>query len=113
MSRAVMLPDPSLPPRELGILHRASVLSAPGAPMLAGAVALAAGRFQPLVRLPVASTSREGAGPTGRFQDPPISVSATCWPWCSRRGISPAALNRVCCLGASVDTISLATIVIS
>ena len=40
---------------QLGITPPGIVLSAPGAPMLAGAVALAAGRFQPLVRLPVTS----------------------------------------------------------
>ena len=39
-------------PVALGVTPPGMVLSAPEAPMLAGAVALAAGRFQPLVRLP-------------------------------------------------------------
>ena len=38
-------------PRGLGATPPGLVLSAPDSPMLAGAVALAAGRFQPLIRL--------------------------------------------------------------
>jgi hypothetical protein len=38
-------------PRSLGATPPGVVISSPGAPMLAGAVALAAGRFQPLLRL--------------------------------------------------------------
>ncbi len=46
-------------PRDLGPTPPGVVVSSPDAPMLAGAVALAAGRFQPLLRL----------DPTGRFDD--------------------------------------------
>jgi hypothetical protein len=45
------LPAADRPPRGLGNTPPGLVLADPGAPMLAGAVALAAGRFQPLVRL--------------------------------------------------------------
>jgi hypothetical protein len=56
------LPDADLPPRAPGTTPPGIVLSAPTAPMLAGAVALAAGRFQPLARLRVAAESHGGAG---------------------------------------------------
>ncbi len=55
------MPDAGSPPRALGVTPPGIVLSAPRAPMLAGAVALAAGRFQPLVRLPVTSVGAGGA----------------------------------------------------
>lgn len=45
------LPPAGAPPRLLGETPPGQVLAAPDSPMLAGAVALAAGRFQPLVRL--------------------------------------------------------------
>ncbi len=44
-------PPGGSPPRWLGASPPGLVLSAPDSPMLAGAVALAAGRFQPMVRL--------------------------------------------------------------
>ena len=46
-----ILPAADRPPRRLGVTPPGLVLTAPQAPMLAGAVALAAGHFQPLVRL--------------------------------------------------------------
>jgi hypothetical protein len=52
------LPPAGAVPGRLGATAPGLVLSNPESPMLAGAVALAAGRFQPLVRLdPVASSS--------------------------------------------------------
>ena len=45
------LPEAGMPPRALGNTPPGVVLSAPQSPMLAGAVALAAGRFQPLIRM--------------------------------------------------------------
>ncbi len=45
------LPAADGPPRWLGATPPGLVLTAPQAPMLAGAVALAAGHFQPLVRM--------------------------------------------------------------
>ena len=45
------LPPGGSPPRGLGPTPPGLVLTAPDSPMLAGAVALAAGRFQPLVRV--------------------------------------------------------------
>jgi hypothetical protein len=45
------LPAANRPPGGLGVTPPGLVLSDPEAPMLAGAVAMAAGRFQPLVRL--------------------------------------------------------------
>jgi hypothetical protein len=57
---------------ELSPAAPGAVLSAPDSPMLAGAVALAAGHFQPLVRFdPVKPPSSDRAKPTGqaRFHD--------------------------------------------
>jgi hypothetical protein len=48
-----VLPAANLPPRWLKDRPPGLVLAEPQAPMLAGAVALAAGRFQPLARLPL------------------------------------------------------------
>ena len=62
------LPDASLPPRTLGATPPGVVLTAPQAPMLAGAVALAAGHFQPLVR---AESSIEVRGKMGHSIRPP------------------------------------------
>jgi len=47
----VDLPPPGARPRDLGRTPPGLVLSHPGSPALAGAAALAAGRFQPLVRV--------------------------------------------------------------
>ena len=44
-------PSGEAPPKGLGLTPPGVVFSSPNAPMLAGAVALAAGRFQPLLRL--------------------------------------------------------------
>ena len=66
------VPDAELPPagsvpRRLGPTPPGLVLSNPESPMLAGAVALAAGRFQPLVRLdPVPASPGTGEAATGR-----------------------------------------------
>ena len=70
------LPPAGLVPRRLGPTPPGLVLSNPESPMLAGAVALAAGRFQPLVRLdPVPATATAATGeaaagwPSKRFHD--------------------------------------------
>ena len=61
------LPPAGAPPRGLGATPPGLVLSSPDSPMLAGAVALAAGRFQPLVRLEPALV---GARRLGRSSGP-------------------------------------------
>ena len=61
------LASPVLLPRELGATPPGIVLSAPEAPMLAGAVALAAGRFEPLVRV---NESPGGPGGSGDSSPP-------------------------------------------
>ena len=65
------VPDDQLPPAQkvpsrLGRTPPGLVLSNPQSPMLAGAVALAAGRFQPLVRLEPVTASSSPAEPLGR-----------------------------------------------
>ena len=65
-------PAADRPPRELGSTPPGLVLTDPRAPMLAGAVALAAGRFQPLVRLHVPgdnSATAENSMRSDRFGD--------------------------------------------
>jgi hypothetical protein len=67
-----VLPDAGLPPGAVGVIPPAVVFSSPQAPMLAGAVALAAGRFQPLVRLQSEYQERNNAGdsmPSKRFSE--------------------------------------------
>ncbi len=66
--------------------------------MLAGAVALAAGRFQPLVRLQRVPLQ----GPAHRGDSERRSVLATCWRSCA--GVALRAERRVACrLGDSLD----------
>jgi hypothetical protein len=58
------------PPRSLGLTPPGVVLAGPNGPMLAGAVALAAGRFQPLIRLEpdTGLSSNQGlSGPARHF----------------------------------------------
>ena len=65
-------PPAGSPPRGLGPTPPGVVLTAPDSPMLAGAVALAAGRFQPLVRLEPGMWSLDedrDAGRVYRFGD--------------------------------------------
>ena len=67
---AALADEPPLvvrPPESLGLTPPGLVLSHPDAPMLAGAVALAAGRFQPLVRLESGQKSRQTL-PIDEFQ---------------------------------------------
>ena len=58
------LPPGDAVPRRLGPTPPGVVVSAPDSPMLAGAVALAAGRFQPLIRWEIPDTVRRR--PLGR-----------------------------------------------
>ena len=59
------LPAADRPPRRLGATPPGLVLTAPHAPMLAGAVALAAGHFQPLVRLRAPGDGLDMPGDSG------------------------------------------------
>ena len=59
-------PPGGSPPHGLGPTPPGVVLTAPDSPMLAGAVALAAGRFQPLVRLEPSMWSLEETRDAGR-----------------------------------------------
>jgi hypothetical protein len=61
-----VLPAPDLPPRWLEGIPPGLVLADPGAPMLAGAVALAAGRFQPLVGLQISAPGPQKNGEPAR-----------------------------------------------
>jgi hypothetical protein len=66
------LPAADLPPKWLKDIPPGLVVADPQAPMLAGAIALAAGRFQPLVRLQVADAGRRQQrepARTWRFSD--------------------------------------------
>jgi hypothetical protein len=65
------LADASLPPTALGIIPPGVVISDPEAPMLAGAVALAAGRFQPMVRVRPLEVQRQASAssPPHRFRE--------------------------------------------
>jgi hypothetical protein len=66
------LPAADRPPRQLGATPPGLVLADPQAPMFAGAVALAAGRFQPLVRLDAPGNFIASPGnslPIGHFHD--------------------------------------------
>ncbi len=60
------LPRGAGPPRRLGPTPPGAVLASPDGPMLAGAVALAAGRFQPLVRLEPDTWPLNNQGVPGR-----------------------------------------------
>ena len=67
-----VLPASDLPPRHVGAIAPGVVLAESNASMLAGAVALAAGRFQPLVRFQVSDAGLRRAGQparTWRFGD--------------------------------------------
>jgi hypothetical protein len=62
------LPAADRRPRALGSTPPGLVLTAPQAPMLAGAVALAAGHFQPLIRLQAPGDGAYRPGDSGRPQ---------------------------------------------
>ncbi len=64
--RGGKFPPAGSPPRGLGPTPPGVVLTAPDSPMLAGAVALAAGRFQPMVRLEPSMWDLENPGEGGR-----------------------------------------------
>ena len=57
-----VLPASDLPPRHVGAIAPGVVLAESNASMLAGAIALAAGRFQPLVRFQVSDAGLRRAG---------------------------------------------------
>ena len=61
-----LLPAADRPPRWLGVTPPGLVLTTPEAPMLAGAVALAAGHFQPLVRLLAPGEGPDSLGDASR-----------------------------------------------
>jgi hypothetical protein len=62
-------PPAGAPPWWLGRTPPGLVLSAPDSPMLAGAVALAAGRFQPMVRVEPGMWGLDDPGGANRFGD--------------------------------------------
>ena len=61
-----VLPAAGLPPRWLEGIPPGLVLADPRGPMLAGAVALAAGRFQPLIGLQLSASGPQKEGEPGR-----------------------------------------------
>jgi hypothetical protein len=98
------------PPRWLGATPPGLVLTASESPMLAGAVALAAGRFQPLVRLELGSWSPGApgdAGRTPRYAD--ILTRAQAWRFARRVEARVAELApRYDRLGDDCDFLTIA-----
>jgi hypothetical protein len=78
------LPPGGAPPREILETPPGLVLSSPDSPMLAGAVALAAGRFQPLVRLEPALWGLDGSGAERPVRYGDVLTLAEAWRFARR-----------------------------
>jgi len=105
-----MLESAGLPPRGLGATPPGLVLTEPEAPMLAGAVALAAGHFQPLVRL---QPARASPGEQGDSVRPPRfgDVLTLEKAWRLARGVEArvaSVKSRYAQLGDDCDFLTLA-----
>jgi hypothetical protein len=104
------LPPGGAPPRWLGATPPSLVLAAPESPMLAGAVALAAGRFQPLVRFESASWSPDAPGGPGQVLRPgDVLTLAQAWGFARRveRRVA-AVIARYDQLGDDCDFLTIA-----
>ena len=104
------LPTGGAPPRWLGATPPGLVLAAPDSPMLAGAVALAAGRFQPLVRWESGSWSSDAPGGPGHvFHYGDVLTFAQAWSFARRvEGRVAAAVARYDQLGDDCDFLTIA-----
>jgi hypothetical protein len=79
------LPSGGAPPRWLGATPPGLILTAPESPMLAGAVALSAGRFQPMVRWESASWAGDAPGDPGQvLRSGEILTLAQAWNFARR-----------------------------
>ncbi len=110
--KTVQLPPASAFPRQAGATPPAAVLSHPDSPSLAAAVALAAGRFQPLLRLEpmtVAGGLRKARiGPeTLGFNDAPTEAEAVVFARRVEARIAPLAASHAN-LGDDLDFLTLA-----
>ena len=105
------LPPAGAPPRDLGETPPGLVLSAPDSPMLAGAVALAAGRFQALVRLEPSlwglDDSSSSAGGGVRYGD--VLTLAQAWEFARHLEAHVASITpRYDRLGDDCDFLTIA-----
>jgi hypothetical protein len=104
------LPPGGAPPHWLGATPPGLVLTAPESPMLAGAVALAAGRFQPLVRLEPSSWSLDAqGGPSRSLRYGDVLTLSQAWGFALRVESRIAALApRYDRLGDDCDFLTIA-----
>ena len=105
-----VLPAADRPPRRLGATPPGLVLTAAKAPMLAGAVALAAGHFQPLVRLQAPGEDADMPGdwiPPQRFGD--VLTLQQAWRFAQGiKGRVAAVIPRYNQLGDDCDFLTIA-----
>ncbi len=103
-------PPGGSPPRGLGATPPGLVLSAPDSPMLAGAVALAAGRFQPLVRLePSIWTLNEPQDPGRSYRFGDVLTLAQAWQFARRlEGRVASVTSHYDRLGDDCDFLTIA-----
>lgn len=103
------LPPAGVPPRGLGRTPPGVVLTSPDSPMLAGAVALAAGRFQPIVRVEPGLWNLDGDGSNGSSRHGEVLSLEAAWRFARRieSGVA-AAVPRYDGLGDDCDFLTIA-----
>jgi hypothetical protein len=103
-------PPGGSPPRWLGATPPGLVLTAPDSPMLAGAVALAAGRFQPLVRLePSMWTLNDPHDPGRAYRFGDVLTLAQAWRFARRlEGRVASVIPHYDQLGDDCDFLTIA-----
>ncbi len=103
------LPPGGAPPRGLDATPPGLVLSSPDSPMLAGAVALAAGRFEPLVRLEPGLWGLDGSGGEGPVRYGDVLTLSQAWQFARRvEGQVAAVAPRYDRLGDDCDFLTIA-----
>ncbi len=103
------LPPAGVPPRGLGRTPPGVVLASPDSPMLAGAVALAAGRFQPIVRVEPGLWNLDGDGSDGTPRHDEVLSLEAAWRFARRieSGVA-AAVPQYAGLGDDCDFLTIA-----
>ncbi len=103
------LPPVGVSPRGLGRTPPGVVLTSPDSPMLAGAVALAAGRFQPIVRVEAGLWSLDSARADGSPRHADVLSLDAAWQFTRHveRGVA-AAVPRYAGLGDDCDFLTIA-----
>lgn len=103
------LPPAGAPPRGLGPTPPALVLSSPDSPMLAGAVALAAGHFQPLLRVEPVVWDLDGNGAHRAFRYGDVLTLPQAWEFARHvEARAAGVVSRYEGLGDDCDFLTIA-----